>query len=322
MGKWLVVLLLVSAGAAAGGPSLAEDFSSDPLLRGWRVAGNPSLFHWNVASGTLGITWDSSQTNSYCEWPLGTVLAKEDDFDLQFDLKLDRVEAGVNPAKPFAFELAIGLFNRGQAESAGFRRGAGTQSPNLVEFDYFPDTGFGATIWPTLVASNRVFNFNGDTDYALEELPTGAWLRVLMSYRGGPHTLTTTIRREGALVATVGPVSLMSSFTDFRVDTFSVSSYSDAGADGSIRAQGELDNVQLWLPPPPLSRFVGQMNPGQWQVNFTGRTHWLYTLEWSTDLLTWQAAEPGVWGGTSPVTWQDPRAPGARGFYRVRADRP
>ena len=66
-----------------------ENFSADPLQNGWQIFGDTNLFQWDSTNQNLDVTWDSSQTNSYFYNPLGTILAKSDDFSLSFDLQLN-----------------------------------------------------------------------------------------------------------------------------------------------------------------------------------------------------------------------------------------
>jgi len=84
---------------AARAATIGENFATNPLLRGWRVFGNTNLFRWNAAGQNVGVTWDSSHTNSYFYMPLGTILNRQDDFSVAFDLQLIDVAAGVNPEK-------------------------------------------------------------------------------------------------------------------------------------------------------------------------------------------------------------------------------
>src|SRR5947208_73754 len=86
---------------------ITEDFSADPRPRGWQIFGDGNLFHWNSTNQNLEVTWDSSRTNSYFSRPLGTTLARTDDFSLGFDLRLDDIGPGADTNKSFAFELGI-----------------------------------------------------------------------------------------------------------------------------------------------------------------------------------------------------------------------
>src|SRR2546426_3698015 len=157
-------LLWLAAALPSGAAAMAESFATDPLPHGWRAFGDGSLFEWNATNQNLEVTWDSSRTNSLFYRPLGTVLAKSDDFSFSFDLRLRDIAIGVDPGKPYTFEIAIGLCKFSSITNARFFRGAGINAlygpRNLVEFDYFPDSGFGATIAPTVVSSNNSIRFS------------------------------------------------------------------------------------------------------------------------------------------------------------------
>src|SRR5436309_374449 len=120
------LLLLNSSRAAV----FQERFANDPAATGWRVFGDSSAFHWNSTTESMDVTWDSTKPTSYFYHGLGTTLALEDTFSLEFDLRLTDAQA------TGFFELAIGLFNFGDATSASFSR-ATAASPNLFEFDYY-----------------------------------------------------------------------------------------------------------------------------------------------------------------------------------------
>jgi len=151
------VRLCLEPDPVSGAVTFQEDFASDPLTRNWWAYGDGSLFRWNATNGVLEVTWDSSRPNSYFALPLDTVVSRADDFSFGFDLRLWDITIGTSPGKPFTFQLAVGLNNLAQATSTNFLRGTGTDSPNLAEFDYFPDSGFGATISPTVISSNIQF---------------------------------------------------------------------------------------------------------------------------------------------------------------------
>ena len=101
-----------------------------------------------------------------------------------------------------------------------------------------------------------------------------------------------------------------------------ISSYSDAGAEGSLLAHGAIDNVIIQVPEPPVVGLVGQMYQGQWQVDFTGRSHWTYVMQSTSDFKTWADAALDVSSQTGRVVLRDGSAPAAKAFYRVRAERP
>ena len=127
-----VVLAGLFAASAGHAMLVHEKFATDPALDGWRVFGDASLFQWDSTNQVLNVTWDSSQTNSYFYHPLGATFTKADSFCLLFDLNLTDVDA------VGYFQLALGLCNFAEATSTNFSRANGI-SPNLCEFDYFPD---------------------------------------------------------------------------------------------------------------------------------------------------------------------------------------
>ena len=205
-----------------------ENFAEDPLFNGWKIYGAADLFHWNSSNQNLVVTWDSARSNSFFYRPLGTVLTKSDDFSFAFDLRFQDIQVGVNPGRPFTFQAAVGFLNLAQATRTNFARGTGVNQAdgpqNVIEFDYFPDSGFGATISPTIISSNNQFatTFNFPI-----ELTTNDWFRVMMSYTATNQTLTTDIKRNGQPFNPIKEVILDGGFSDFRVDTIAVSSYSD-----------------------------------------------------------------------------------------------
>ena len=307
-----------------------ENFANDPAERGWNVFGQANLFRWNGTNQNLEATWDSSLTNHYFYRRLDTVLTKNDDFSLAFDLRLSDVAVGVNPVKPSTFELAIGLLNFSDATSTNFERGTGVNAMdgprNLVEFDYFPDlpdSGFGATISPTLVSSNN--QFATGFDFPLE-LTRDDWFHIAMSYTASNRTFATAMTRNGQPFGPIKDVKLDPSFTDFRLDTVAVSSYSDAGQDpqfgGSILAHGVVDNITMTVPEPAVANLAGAIANGAWQIQFTARTNWLYALERTEDFRSWSAVSPVTPGINTRLTLVDTNVTAANAFYRVRAERP
>jgi hypothetical protein len=324
----LLALVGMVTGSLAEPVILREDFNSDPAARGWASHGDTNLFHWDPTNQHLAVTWDSSRTNSYFYRPLGTILAKDDDFTLAFDLRLADIAIGTTPGKPYTFQIAVGLLGFAQATRSNFFRGSGlnaTTGPrNVCEFNYFPDSGFGATVSPTIVSSNNQFA-SGFT-FPLE-LTVGDLFRVTMRYTASNRTLATTMTRNGAPFGPVDPAPLGAAFTDFRLDTLAVMSYSDAGQTppefaGSVLAHGIVDNLLVELPPPPVRSQQVSFNSGAAELAFLSRTNWLYTLERSTNLASWSAL-PAVGPGTGGVvTLLDTNPPSGAAFYRVKAERP
>ena len=311
----------VAISAMLEGQGFDEDFAMPPAPA-WVVFGDAALFAWEPAAQALRVTWDSRRPNSYFARPLGTVLNRHDDFLLGFTLVLDQVEVGVNPGKPYTFELAVGFLNWRDATNATFLRGTGAASPNLVEFDYFPDSGYGATIWPTFVGSDGRWNYNSSEDFTRFELEAASRHRLEWHYTAADQTLRTRLWKDGAAAGPVNDVRLAPRFTDYTVDTLAVCSYSDQGAQGSLRARGWLDDIIVRVPPPPIGTVTGQFMKGEWQVRFEARTNWVYVLERS---VAW-----GAWDGVSTGAIEQAHGPLVladavtfdRAFYRVRAQKP
>jgi hypothetical protein len=319
----LGLCLATIAPFASSAATFQEDFSSDPIARGWGITGNADLFHWNATNQTLEVTWDSAQANSYFYWLLGPTLASSDDFAFAFDLVLADVAVGVNPQKSFTFEIAAGLLNLQSALNSDWQRGSGVNAShgprNLVEFDYFPDSGYGATVSPTMVSSNNQFAVG--FDFPLE-MDAGARFHIALSYTAGNKTLSTAMTRNGQPFGPIQDVVLSADFTDFRLDHFAISSYSDAGADGSLLAHGVVDNITITTPPPPILNMAGQFTNLSWQVQFLSRTNWRYTLERTIDFQSWTDLLPALDGTGSNLYFLDTTPPPAKAFYRVRAERP
>lgn len=313
--------------SVAGAATRQEDFAADPLSHGWRVFGDADLFSWDAANGNLRVTWDSSRTNSYFQLPLGTILTRGDDFTFALDLRIDDVIGGVDPQKPFTFELAFGLQNAADAQRTNFFRGLFGSACNLAEFNYFPAADqVQASVTAAFWSTNARLNYSGSGDNTIVGLPVGLWMRVSVDYSASSRVISTTIATNGQPFAAINPVPLSAAFTDFRVDTFAIASYSDAGQSGtpkgSILAHGVVDNVAIVLPPAPIRDLRLAFVNGVCQASFLSLTNWIYSLERSTDFLSWTSV-PGTAtgnGATVILPDSDPLLGGA--FYRVRGARP
>jgi hypothetical protein len=312
---------------------IIEDFSDDPKMSGWKSFGEESLFRWDSTNKALEVTWDSSRTNSFFYLPLKTVLAKSDDFSFSFDLRLHDIRLGVSPGKTNTFEIATGLLNSRSITNANYLRGAGQSATygvrNLVEFDYFPDAGVGATFASTVVSTNNrirpVHNFP-------LEMTVNDLFRLTLTYTASNQILRTTCFKNG------GPYGLspnnmlddlgVNGHPDFRVDAFGISSYSDANQIGSteywgsVLAHGKIDNVTLVLPPPALEEILLSINNSLARVTFSSRTNWVYTLERSSDARTWVDTGPTVAGTGAAMMLADTNGLSDRAFYKVRLERP
>lgn len=312
-----MALSLLSCGAA----TFAENYASSPAARGWRTHGDSSLFAWNSTNQSLEVTWDSSRPNSYFYRPLGTILGKQDDFSFQFDLRLHSVQAGVNASKPSTFQITVGLLRLASATNASFNRGTGQNSPHLVEWDYFPAADIiEATVSPVMVSSNSQFipGFNFPLTMPLNDL-----FHIALAYTASNRTLATTMTRSGVAFGPIQKVALPGTFTDFRVDAVSISSYNDSGdAYGSVLARGTIDNLTVTTPGPPVANLTARVTSGLYRIQFTGRTNWSYALERSADLRNFTVVQSLNFPATTNLTLEDAMAPCTNRFYRIRADRP
>lgn len=307
---------------------LREDFSTNPAASGWNTYGNTNLFQWNGAQGTLNVTWDSSTSNSYFYHSLGTVLDRNDDFSLEFDLRLLDI---ATTTKPGPFEIAVGFINFADATRTNYWRGSGVDAVHgprsIVEFDYFPAGYYPAfnyyskpTISPSVVSSN---NNEFLAQFAELELTNGLPFHIKLDYAASNATLRTTLTCNGAAVGPVPDLALDTNFTDFRVDTVAISSYSDTGDDyDSVLAHAVMDNLVVTTPEPPVTEVTGAITNGGWQVQFTSRTNWIYALERTTDAKVWTPLPATAPGNGGILFLQDPTPPAGAAWYRVRAQKP
>src|SRR6185369_2641935 len=127
-----------------------------------------------------------------------------------------------------------------------------------------------------------------------------------------------------------GPVNDNNKLTataDFRADTFAVCSFSDVGQSppefaGSLLAHGVVDNFVITLPPPPVGDLVGYFSNAVWNVQFTSRSNWYYTLEGAPDLRSWTNVSATTPGTNGTLILVDTNSSTGTLFYRVRANRP
>ncbi len=148
----------------------------------------------------------------------------------------------------------------------------------------------------------------------------------------GDTNLVMTIARNNEMFVSNFVASLGTNFTYLRVDTISISSYSQAGQDtndhgsviyaGSILAHGTVDNFVVTLPPPSVQNLTGAFSNDLWQAQFISRSNWLYTLERTTNFISWTEVSAAASGNGTNLLLQDTNAPMNKSFYRVRAQRP
>ena len=304
--------------------SSLENFSTNPSQRGWNIFGDTNLFTWNADH--LDVTWDSSRSNSYFRLPLPTIATARDNFFVSLEFVLHEIQAGLRPDFPGAMQLAFGFQNRADADQPGFIRGTGADSPNLVEFNFFPDTGFGPTAWPLIVFSNSVVNYNGNGDFSKFELPIGVPMNIALQYTASNRTVSLAVRTNGVLVGPIVDAPIASEENGFEVDAFAISSYSEAGQSpnfpGSIFARGTVDNFAFIAPQPSIRAARGSRMDGEWQHEVLSLPGWIYVLEASEDLAAWNEIAPNVAGtGDWIILRAADSPPRPRRFFRIKAIR-
>ena len=333
-----LVLVAIFVAPASNAKIISQNFTTNPLQNGWQEFGNTNLFHWNSTNQSLEVTWDSRKSNSFFYVPLGTSLTRNDDFTIEFDLLINDIISGIEPGKTGGLEVGFGFFNFGIATNTSFMRGSFGGAPNLVEFDYFPKGSFefggqtfevAATTTPTFISTNS-FDY-APTIFApyIMELPTNIVVHVQMNFTASSQTLITSLSTNGAtlfhppdVVLTDTNVSAFTPSDDYRVDTFSINSYSSAGDDfDSVFGHGIVDNVVISFPL-PIENFTGSFSSGVWQASFSSRSNWVYTLERTTDFQSWTAVSPSTPGNGAILLLQDSTALPQKAFYRARATRP
>jgi hypothetical protein len=303
--------------------SFLESFDADPTPHGWRPIGHTNLFEWNRTAGELSVTWDSSRSNSFFAYPLPSTLTKEDDFSFAFDLVLDSHAIGVNPARPSTFQIAAGFVRLADVTAANYVRGIAPGPRNTVEWAWFGAGGaISASVSPAIIPSNGGFPWGYADSYL--SLETGVRYRFELAYTATNRTARLSMTADGQPGPALSSVVLPSNFTDFAIDAFAISSYSEVGQHplygGSVLATGRIDNVALTYPDAPVGRieFLDAT-----AARFTGRSGWRYQLEASGDLRIWTAIASQTATADGEVTLYDTRdAFFAVQFYRVKAVRP
>jgi hypothetical protein len=331
---WASFSVMASASAA----TIAENFASDPLQNGWKTFGDASLFQWNPTNQNLEVTWDSTRTNSYFYRPLGTIVTRNDDFSIAFDLNLQDIASGVEPGKTGPLQISFGFLNFAGATSPTFMRGSFGNAPNVAGFDYYTDGFYDyfGTIYPSPAATVPAF-ISGVNSYhyapALVStynnlLPEQQIIHIEMTYTASNQTAVVSVSTNGGQLASLppmvlNPVNNFEAADNFAVDTFSISSFSSVGDDyDSVLAHGTVANLVVTVPPPPVQGFSGSLTNNLWRGEFYSQSNWLYTLERSSDLQDWTGISPTTSGNGTNLVLFDLTPPDSNAFYRVRAYRP
>ena len=264
-----------------------ETFDSDPLTKGWSVHGDKSLFEWDEDSESLRVKWDTERPSSFFYKPLGRVLTESNSFACTFQITLDSVKAGYLEGKPYTFQVALGLLNISSAIDKNFNRGTGSDSPNLVEWDYFPDTGFGATVSPAVASDKSEFSA-GFTFPA--ELLIGKTYSIKLIYLSEERVLKTEMLEDGKSWENIQTVEISSDFSGFFVDTFSISNFSAKDSESSLLAIGIVDEVALVTSDTLPKLFGVKINGSQWEAKSFLIEPEIWKVESSNDVLNWNRA--------------------------------
>lgn len=302
-----------------------EDFASDPRTRGWADHGDASHFQWDARSARLAVTWDSSRPNALFHFPLPTILTRAESFGFRFKLVLTDI---VTESPETTFQIALGLIRRADAFSPAAFRGSGihpTWGPrNLLEFDYFPPS---ASISPTFSAVAVATNNTrwSTLDLFPFELEPGATYDIEVRHNASESQVSLRVLRNG-VPFTQGTQLVNRNFGDFRLDAFSVTSYSGdhqpAGYGGQLVAHGFVDDVELEYPSPPRPS-LDPPHPGEPPVlRLAAIPGWSPTLERRHGDSPWVTISGNVDTNAGHWSFSDPSPPDDNAFYRVRLDRP
>ena len=275
----------------------------------WVFRGDSELFSdIKPASDPAGIAdypvmrWDSEKQTSSLFFPFGRQLSHEVDFSASVVFQLRSLDIEFDPGSFYGFQLSLGFFNSERVFLESYRRITGSDSPDLVEWDFFPDTGFGATISPTIVDSASQFfpTFNFPID-----LPVDEDIEVTLEYVSEFRELRSTLRAgEGELrametVKLPGPDD--DSFAGFMVDSFGFTSFRDFDDSGSFSAEAQIiqTNISWSAGAPSIS---GHLKPARLSWNEdqshlkisipqAGDTSHLVRLWRSTNMRDWHLDE-------------------------------
>lgn len=329
--------LFVSLAISAGAATYPENFTHDPAADGWQIFGETNLFQWDSTNHNLAVTWDSTKTNSYFFHPLDFAVTANDDFSVEFDLNLSDIMSGNEPGKTTPMELGFEFLDGAAATDPSFERGNYGAVPNIAGFDYYTDGYyFFGTVIPTAAATEPAFVSGTDSyDYLPKivadydnRLPLNRSAHVSFSYTASNQTALVIVTTNGVALGSLPPLVLNGphGFTDpdynFLVDTFCICSFSSHGDDyDSVLAHGTVANLVVTEPPPAQNLSCAFTN-GTCGVSFDNHLNWLYTLQRTTDFISWQDVSAAVAGNGANLILSDNAAPPLGACYRVSAKRP
>lgn len=319
------LLALAVALVSAAGATFVETFESEPLR--WQLHNEPaSAFAWSPQNQNLEVTWDSRQPNTFFMRPLPFALRRTDAFSIELTLTLNAVQLGIDPTKPNTFPLAFGFINVAEALRENYYRGSGvnaqTGARSVVEFAYFPDAGLDATVGPIIASTNNRIAFAHTHPM---ELLAGETYRVRMSFDPATQQLQTTILRNGESIGAIRSVTFPASYGDFRVDAFSIHSYSGEGQSppdyaGSLLASGIIDDVIITFPDPPRIEMTGAKTDSGFVATTIALSGWRYELQRTGDFEQWTTVAAAN-GTGAEIELVDTTPPTTHSSYRLAASR-
>ena len=314
-----------------------ERFEEDPRRNGWKTTGSEDQFVWEADSGRLLVHWDSSQPNAWFHRPLGLEIDTRRDFSFSFELELKSIAIGTTPDKPFTFPIAVGLYDRDQAGRADLFRGAGIHPEhglrNVVEWVYFPDSGFGATVSSGMISRDNEWAFQNSFPL---ELQVGKRYGVRLSFHAAEGLLSTEMTADGEPFGPIKDVQLPQDGTDpagaqfsgMRLNALAVFSYHDGGQSppefaGSVRATGYVDNLQVDLSPSVSPERIDRIERAAdgLRIYYPGQSDRRYWLEHSRYFSTWlplrqRSVETS---GAGEEFFFQVLPEGEHGFFRIRS---
>ncbi len=318
------IVLLAGVAQAA---ELREDFATDPRTRGWEVQGDAAHFAWDAAGQRMGVTWDSTRPNAFFVLPLGTILTRGEDCRFAFTLLLEELRTA---SPESSFQIALGLIRRAEARATNFFRGAGVNPAwgprNLLEFDYFPGSQSITPTFSGVAVGTNNLRWAMVNLFPLALTP-GDRFHVEMSFTAADQRLLLAVTRNGAPQGS-GSIRLEERFGDYRLDAFSLTSYSGdhqpAGYGGQVFARGWVDDVEVDFPDPPLGRLrIARDVGGSLGFRAAVVPGWRARLEHQAPGDAWHLLpQEAAVDGDSWVFQDPPSALQPGGFYRLVLDRP
>ena len=322
-------VVAVSPGDGGRAVRIVEDFGEDPLQGGWVRSPEDESFRWD--GERLRVVWDSSGPNRYFHLPLDDSVTRRRSFSWSFDLMLESIGIGTTPGKEGTFPIALGLLDLDEATRGDFYRGSGNHEEHgprsIVEWSYFPDSGFGATVSSGLISRDNQWAFQNSFPLELEP---EALYHVEMTYRASSGTMVTTMTEDGEAFGPLEEARLSdifgspSLFTDLEVDVLAICNYSDGGQDpdfaGSVRAIGYIDNLVLEVDPPVRPAPIAEIERSGdgLRIGFEARADRSFWLETTTDFSRWMTVDHLHATEEGPAGFVVSPGGAASAFFRIR----